>query len=441
MDLGNLAGMQDWRFFGIVPSFVNTKRLPGMSKPPEPTVIKFMASIPGILIQTPNFIWYIVSLSFYTMFPYDLSSDSTAARAPLSVAFFQERLPPWASLVLGYVSFIHLSIYWWGWADRPYIQNRPYKIDKVAHNIFWTSSGVVIWVGFENVFAYLWSTGRLRFIADTFDSVNLLQLAAVSILIPAWRNIHFYFAHRLLHFGPLYQQVHALHHRNTDIEPFAGLCMHPMEHLYYFACVLPSLVFTCSPFAFMWNGIHLLLSPAASHSGYEDHWQSDQLHYIHHRYFECNYAGGDTAFMDILFGTYRDSMEDELVGKKDGGPKGLALRADAKSTLWGAPKLEFVVYLAASGACLAAWATAALNVAAGASVARNEAYLLAALAGVGPVAAAVLVSAVFKTASNAAAKPQRASVLGRSLHLFAGALCCSLPVSWACYLALTSQGL
>lgn len=36
---------------------------------------------------------------------------------------------------------------------------------------------------------------------------------------------------RLLHFKPLFQQVHSLHHRNTDIEPFAGLCMHPVEHL------------------------------------------------------------------------------------------------------------------------------------------------------------------------------------------------------------------
>ena len=34
-------------------------------------------------------------------------------------------------------------------------------------------------------------------------------------------------------------------------------------------------------------GMHLLLSPAASHSGWEDHMQSDQFHYIHHAKFEC----------------------------------------------------------------------------------------------------------------------------------------------------------
>lgn len=68
-----------------------------------------------------------------------------------------------------------------------------------------------------------------------------------------------------------------------DIEPFAGLSMHPIEHLYYYACILPNLLPGISPFAFVWNGMHLLLAPGASHSGYEDNFQSDQYHYAHHR--------------------------------------------------------------------------------------------------------------------------------------------------------------
>jgi sterol desaturase/sphingolipid hydroxylase (fatty acid hydroxylase superfamily) len=68
-------------------------------------------------------------------------------------------------------------------------------------------------------------------------------------------------------------QVHSLHHRNTDVEPFAGLAMHPIEHIYYYACILPSLLCLASPFHFVWNGMHMLLAPAASHSGWEDHFQ------------------------------------------------------------------------------------------------------------------------------------------------------------------------
>jgi sterol desaturase/sphingolipid hydroxylase (fatty acid hydroxylase superfamily) len=166
------------------------------------------------------------------------------------------------------------------------------------------------------VFAHVWATKRLSFLADdaAFGTVSgalrffagLVRASAIGpaaahaktplpkpararaqVAIPLWRDFHFYFAHRLLHFGPVFRHVHSLHHRNTDIEPFAGararprprractqrhdpaagLCMHPVEHLYYYACVLPSLVFFASPFHLLWNGLHLLLAPGASHSG------------------------------------------------------------------------------------------------------------------------------------------------------------------------------
>jgi hypothetical protein len=44
--------------------------------------------------------------------------------------------------------------------------------------------------------------------------------------------------------------------------------MHPIEHLYYFSCLAPSLYFKTSPFVMLWNGMHLLLSPAAGDSLY-----------------------------------------------------------------------------------------------------------------------------------------------------------------------------
>ena len=59
-------------------------------------------------------------------------------------------------------------------------------------------------------------------------------------------------------------------------------------HRYYFSCLAPSLYFQMSPFHMLFNGMHLLLSPAGSHSGWEDHVQSDQFHYLHHAKFECN---------------------------------------------------------------------------------------------------------------------------------------------------------
>lgn len=101
----------------------------------------------------------------------------------------------------------------------------------------------------------------------------------------------------------------------------------------------------------MWFGVHLLISPAASHSGYEDNFQSDQFHYLHHRFFECNYGTGGIPY-DKWFGTFRDSLDvntkvykgahvasaDNKMDSKS------AAAADTKATLMGSLKLDQVMY-------------------------------------------------------------------------------------------------
>jgi len=284
-----LFGTKNGAVFGIVPDWVDRSKPAGTSPVPHATFRSWVSAAPFLLLTSLNGVWAIIALAVYFAFPYDLRPDSVAASAPISWAFFSGRFPLWAAVIFGYTGFWHVTLCIWGWAQRPYIKGRQYNADKVAHNLFWTASGVAIWVAFENVFAFLWATGRLPFEPDSSafsTATGTLRFAASLALTPAWRDVHFFFAHRFLHFKPLYAQVHSLHHRNTDIEPFAGLSMHPVEHLYYYACVLPSLVLYLSPFALLWNGMHLVLSPAAGHSGVEDHAQANSFHYMHHR-CEC----------------------------------------------------------------------------------------------------------------------------------------------------------
>jgi sterol desaturase/sphingolipid hydroxylase (fatty acid hydroxylase superfamily) len=287
--LKNYFGLNNGKIFNEPPSYVDKNKLPGFSEIPKPTFVSWLTNAPFVLINSPNFIWSIISLFIYFYFPYNLNNQILA---PISYNFIVQRFPIWFSTVFGYTAFWHICLYFFNLSSRPFIANRPYNVSKVIHNVFWNTSGIFIWTIFENIFCYLWSTNRLFYIHDviSFTTVSgILKFVIVLMGIPLWRSFHFYFAHRLLHFSPLYQQVHSLHHRNTDIEPFSGLCMHPIEHLYYYSCILPSLFFICSPFAFLWNGVHLLLSPAASHSGREDHFQSDTYHNLHQRYFDCNY--------------------------------------------------------------------------------------------------------------------------------------------------------
>jgi hypothetical protein len=202
--------------------------------------------------------------------------------------------------------------------------------------------------------------------------------------------------------------------------------MHPVEHLYYFACVLPNLVFYCSPFALVWNGMHLLLSPAASHSGYEDHFQSDMFHYLHHRYFECNYAGSDAAFMDIAFGTFTASFKNHPVDKH--GPKP---RDDAKSTLRLMPTKEFVTYLAGSSLCVIPWGFYALQLK---PVSSNIALIISSLLGFGPVLLSVIVSFLYRSGNGS--HQVKMSNIANVLHLVFGILFCSIPITYGSWLTL-----
>jgi hypothetical protein len=202
--------------------------------------------------------------------------------------------------------------------------------------------------------------------------------------------------------------------------------MHPVEHLYYFSCILPSLVFYCSPFALVWNGTHLLLSPAASHSGYEDHFQSDMFHYLHHRYFECNYAGSDAAFMDIAFGTFKASFNEHPVDKH--GPKP---RDDAKSSLRSLPTQEFIGYLTGSSLCAVPWGFYAIN---RYPITQTHALIVSSLLGFGPVVLSVLMSRLYSSATTT--HLVRMSPMANLFHLSLGVLFCSLPITYACLLVI-----
>lgn len=432
MEISNWFGLTNGKYFNESPRYVDTTKGPGMTELPKPTLLSWIKKSPTILITTPNFVWASISLLLYYFVPYDLSPDSPAAIAPISYTFMAERLPLWTTLTLGYFSFWHISLYGFQLASRPFIANRTYNIAKVIHNIVWTTSGIIIWTLFENILCYLWATQRLAYVPDgeSFTSLSgALRFIGVLMGIPLWRSIHFYFAHRFLHYTPLYQQVHSLHHRNTDVEPFSGLCMHPIEHLYYYSCIAPSLIFYCSPFAFVWNGVHLLLSPAASHSGFEDHFQSDIFHYLHHRYFECNYAGSDAAFLDIWFGTFKGSFADHPVDKD--GP---VQREDSKSTLWIRPTNEFLGYLALCSLCIAPWSYIAMR---GDSVSEVVAGSVSSFVGFGPVLLATLMT--YGVKRTAFAITTTSDIATTVVHICIGTLFCSVPITYLCWLTLASQ--
>jgi hypothetical protein len=152
---------------------------------------------------------------------------------------------------------------------------------------------------------------------------------------------------------------------------------------------------------------------------------------MHHRYFECNYAGTDAAFMDIMFGTFKGSFSDI---DKD-GPKP---REDAKSTLFSYPTVEFIRYITLCFLCIGIWAYYALGVANKMIILNPlQAVSISLLVGFGPVLIAWILSIINKKSTHI--KPVKMTIIGNLIHLSIGSLFCSVPITYLCWLTLLTK--
>jgi len=312
--VAGFAGTKGGSFVGFTPAFVNLTKRPGTS---HQKLALWSVWAHGVLsakhmIFSPNLIWLLVATVIWLIFPYDFESAQT-----LAMDWIARRAALNICILFGYYGAVVYGTN--AYAQRKFRPDMTPSWVNLAHNIWYSMLGALHWTAWEVLFVHLFATGRLSYVTNDELSGSGISVIArealAATLIPVWRSFHFYWSHRLLHVPFIYRNVHALHHRNVDIEPFAGLSMHPVEHLYYFSCLAPSLVFRLSPFQMLWNGIHLLLSPAASHSGWEDHVQSDQFHYVHHAKFNCNYGSGSFP-LDRFFGTFEDVLHTPAAAEK-----------------------------------------------------------------------------------------------------------------------------
>ena len=184
---------------------------------------------------------------------------------------------------------------------------------QLKDNIFWTvASGVTVWSLFE---ALCWWGLANGVLPGTTFAASPIWFVAFFFLIPVWESFYFYWIHRLLHTDALYR-FHALHHRNTDVGPWSGLSMHPVEHVLYFGTVFIHLVLPSSPVHVIFHLMFYGLTAITTHTGFEGLWfrQVKRVHLgmfhhqIHHRYFEVNYGNLDVPW-DKLFGSFHDGTE------------------------------------------------------------------------------------------------------------------------------------
>jgi sterol desaturase/sphingolipid hydroxylase (fatty acid hydroxylase superfamily) len=172
--------------------------------------------------------------------------------------------------------------------------------------------GLPIWTAYEVFYVWMAANGRVPYLSFTDNPAGYIGWFFLILLI---REIHFYFIHRLIHWGPLFKYVHSVHHLNPNPGPWSGLAMHPVEHLLYFSGVLIHFIIPSNPVHLFFHTQHLGIGPVIGHLGFESVTfrgkpiASDYFHYLHHKYVTCNF-GMDMLPLDKWLGFYYDGVGD-----------------------------------------------------------------------------------------------------------------------------------
>ena len=302
----------DWRPDALI------KLPPIYAWPPNPrAVAKWFTGFPGYLWPL-NALLLLIAVTTWLWLTPDLAQMKTLAFWWIGLVLVRNLF-----LTLAYFGGLHVYLYTYKkqsdkleFSNRPFAKNKRFLFgDQVRDNMFRTLCyAVPIFTVYEVLTYWLFANGFLGFFSFTDNSAGFwIWFVVLLLFVPVIHSTHFYFSHRLLHCRALYKSVHRIHHANIEVGPFSGLAMHPLELAIYFSTVCVQWLLALHPLNALYQLQFAVFNAAMSHTGYEKILLKDDVgiesssyfHYLHHKYFECNY-GGTIAPMDQLFGTFHN---------------------------------------------------------------------------------------------------------------------------------------
>lgn len=289
---------------------------PAFAWPPQPkALLKWFFGFPGYLF--PWNVFYAIAAILIWMF----LTPSLETMKTFSIGWAAVILARNYVLALAVYGAWHLWLYVWRKQNTTFKYNRNWPKEdssvflfknQTLDNMFWSlASGVPIWTAYEVLLLWAYANGMISFVSFGEHPVGFV---ALFFLVPLIHEVGFYFAHRLLHWPPLYRIAHKLHHRNTNPGPWSGLSMHPIEHVLYFSTILLFFFIPSHPIHMINLASRLGVAPAQGHTGFDRIVVSDDgasvdasyyAHYLHHKYFEVNYSDGMVP-LDKWFGSFHD---------------------------------------------------------------------------------------------------------------------------------------
>ncbi len=206
--------------------------------------------------------------------------------------------------------------------SRAFGRGRPYTFRNQVHdNMFWTMvSGVTVWTGYEALLIWGFANSHIEILQW---SQNPIWFVAIFLIVPIWETFYFYLIHRWLHWKPLYRLAHHVHHRNTNVGPWSGLSMHPIEHLIFLGSVLVHWIILSHPVHVLYHLQYFCLTAATTHCGYESIAGNRRRvlslgtfhHQMHHRFVHCNYGGLEFPW-DKFMSSFHDGTVESHVRLK-----------------------------------------------------------------------------------------------------------------------------
>ena len=292
--------------------------------PIEPKkLLKFLLGFPG-------FLWPFGVIAYYGLGTVTWSylqpgADQLANFRELSAGWILPMFARNLIMLLFVAGTLHLILYWRRVQGKRFKYNSRWPStsgkaflfnDQVKDNMFWSlASGGTIWTIYEALMLWAYGNNWLPYI--TFQS-NPVWFVGLALVLPFWHDFHFYVVHRISHWKPIYKAAHYLHHRNTNVGPWSGLSMHPLEHLLYFTRWIILFLVPSHPIHMFYLMQRTALNPSLGHTGFDrivlkeegDGISVDSyFHYLHHRYFDCNY-GAATVPLDRWFGSLHDGTSE-----------------------------------------------------------------------------------------------------------------------------------
>ncbi|MDW3650324.1 MAG: sterol desaturase family protein [Bacteroidia bacterium] len=141
------------------------------------------------------------------------------------------------------------------------------------------------------------------------------------VLMIFLHDTYFYWAHRAMHYPPLFKYFHLVHHKSTNPSPWAAYAFHPLEGIVEASIIFP-IVFLIPfhPSAIAIFLFFMMIYNVYGHLGYELYpkgfnkhpigkWLNTSVnHNQHHKFFTGNF-GLYFLFWDRWMGTIREDYD------------------------------------------------------------------------------------------------------------------------------------